>query len=682
MFISSLTLVEVIVTFDAVGGERSDWRSKEGANVTGTSFEHFSARATSAVGDPTESLGGDPSTVEVSVIVPTRHEAQSVLALVEQLEWSLADFESEVIFVDDSDDETPAVIDALVRSHRSSRCAISLLHRPLGERPDGLGGAVLAGLRIARGAWVCVMDGDLQHPPELVPVLLQEARASGAGIVVGSRYRAGGAADGLQPTRSLISRGAASLARFTFPRKLRDLTDPMSGFFLFRRDGVDADQLRPIGFKILLEIVVRSPELKVVEVPYQFGKRTHGMSKASPREGIAYARHLSRLRVDVPPRQSARTVRSYDIHGIIAVESEGKLPELEPFRVARLDRPSDITVRIGALPRIPPLPTDRFSRHLRYRERGGNLAFGADIMLGETVDVLATPLLRYSPHVLYTNLVEPILRWEFARRGYALAHGACIVRGSDAFMVTARTDTGKTTTMLKLLDAEPYTFIADDLTIVRPNGEVLPYPKPLTISNHTLHAVKRPRLNRRERTTLPLQSRLHSRSGRRFAFILARTGLPVATVNTIVQVIVPPPKYPVQRLVPGVEIAEGAKLAGLLVIQRSGDGFEWLAEDDALEILLSNCEDAYGFPPYHRIEDFLLGASRHDLRQIERQVLGGALEGIPSALLSSTALDWATRIPALIEELTPHPSRSEAVLVVGEELSDLFDQEDSERVAP
>jgi hypothetical protein len=100
-------------------------------------------------------------------------------------------------------------------------------------------------------------------------------------------------------------------------------------------------------------------------------------------------------------------------------------------------------------------------------------------------------------------------------------------------------------------------------------------------------------------------------------------------------------------------VAKGAKLAGLLVIQRSGDGFEWLADADALEILLANCEDAYGFPPYHRIEDFLLEASPHDLRAIERQVLAGALEGLPAALLSSTKLDWASRIPPLIEELIP-----------------------------
>lgn len=620
--------------------------------------------------------------IALTVIIPTRDEAASVRPLVERLGRALADCSSEVIFVDDSDDATPEIIDELVRAHQLAGTDLSLLHRPVGQRDGGLSGAVVAGLKVARGEWVCVMDADLQHPPELIPTLLRAAQEPGVGIAVASRYRIGGRADGLQPGRGLLSRGAAALARSTFPRALRTLSDPMSGFFVFHRSGVDADELRPVGFKILLEIVVRAPQLQVAEVPYEFGTRYAGTSKASTREGLAYARHLSRLRFETRPARSAGAVRHYDIHGIIGVESEGRLPELEPFRVTTLDRAPDVRVRLGPLPATPPPQQDRFSRHLRYTERTGNLGFAADITLGDHVEVLAAPLLRRSPHVLYTNLVEPILRWEFVRRGYALAHGACIAHGNDAFMITARTDTGKTTTMLKLLDARPFGFLADDLTIVSPNGELLPYPKPLTISNHTLHAVKRPLLTWRERATLPLQSRLHSRSGRRFAFLLVKTGMPVATVNTVVQLLVPPPKYPVQRLVPGVEIVKGAKLAGLLVIQRSGDGFEWLNGEDALEILLANCEDAYGFPPYHRLEDFLLEASQHDLRSIERQVLAGALEGLPAALLSSTRLDWAIRISALIEELTPSVAVDDSP-VAGDVAGPLFIGDgDGQRVAP
>ena len=130
----------------------------------------------------------------------------------------------------------------------------------------------------------------------------------------------------------------------------------MSGFFVFRRDGVDADELRPVGFKILLEIVVKAPQLQVAEVPYEFAERYAGSSKASTREGLAYARHLSRLRL-ARPRVG---VRHYDIHGIIGVESEGKLPELEPFRVNELGRAPDVKVRIGPLPAEEPVASDRF----------------------------------------------------------------------------------------------------------------------------------------------------------------------------------------------------------------------------------------------------------------------------------------------------------------------------------
>lgn len=616
-----------------------------------------------ATRDPS-SRGPSPS-VELSVLVPTRNESANVGPMVEQLRRALQGITCEIIFVDDSDDSTPAVVDALVRADGDEACKLWLLHRPPGEREGGLGGAVVAGLRQARGEWVCVIDGDLQHPPEIVPALLAKARADRADLVVASRYLDQGDASALPPGRTLISHLATAAAKATFSKALRSLSDPMSGFFLVRRELVDPDALRPLGFKILLEIIVRTPDLRVAEVPYTFAVRQNGDSKATSGEGLGFARHLARLRFQRAARPEVLP-NTYDIHGIITVESDGRLPELEAFRVRDLSGPADIRVRIGRLPDTPaPLAaTDRFSRQMRYTERTGGFGFAADIRMGDRVEVLAAPLLRYSPHVLYTNLVEPILRWEFVRRGYALAHGACVVRGSDAFMVTARTDTGKTTTMLKLLDAHPYGFIADDFTIVSPDGEVLPYPKPLTISKHTLHAVKTPLLTRRERATLGLQSRLHSRSGRRFAFFLTRTGLPVATVNTVVQLLVPPPKYAVQRLVPGVEVAEHAKLGGLLVIQRSANGFEWLEEDDALEILLDNCEDAYGFPPYHLIEDFLLGSSADDLRAVERQILAGAFEGVAAALLSSTRLDWATRIPSLIDGL-PVSFEPDLVAVAG-----------------
>ena len=219
--------------------------------------------------------------------------------------------------------------------------------------------------------------------------------------------------------------------------------------------------------------------------------------------------------------------------------------------------------------------------------------------------------------------------------------------------MTAKTDTGKTTTSLRLLDSEPYSFLSDDLTLVAPGGRVLPYPKPLTISRHTLQAVKTPLLTRKERAGLIVQSRLHSRSGRRLALILARTHLPAATINAVIQLLVPPPKYHVERLVPGVAVAPEARLAGMVVIQRGGLGEARLYEDDALETLMSNCEDAYGFPPYSSIEGSLRRRNGSDLKQVERAIVASALSGLPATLLRSETMDWWRRLPGVVSGWTP-----------------------------
>jgi glycosyltransferase involved in cell wall biosynthesis len=615
---------------------------------------HDAARATLSDVSATAQAGAPhPPDPVVSVVVPTRNEAPNVRRLLERLACSQRGTPTEVLFVDDSDDDTPRVVRAAARD-AAPELSVRLLHRAPGERHGGLGGAVVQGLRTARGPWVCVMDADLQHPPELIGQLLETAMGEDATLVVASRYRDGGSHRGLSSrARRCLSRTSSGVVKLLFPRMLRAVTDPMSGFFLLRRSAIDVETLKPDGFKILLELMVRVQGLQIAEVPFEFAPRHGGTSKAGAREGVRFLRHFMRLRAG-SLRASLiarrRTLHFYDIHGIVTVESDARLPELESFRVDGFDRIPDIIVTIDKMPPRSSAcdPEDPRVASMQFADCG-RWGFAADIEVCDRVDVTASRLLARSPHVLYTNVVEPILRWRFVEQGYALVHGACVVKDGDAFVITARTDTGKTTTMLKLLDAHPYAFVSDDLTIVARGGRVLPYPKPLTISNHTVHAVQHPRLSRRQRLTLPLQSRLHSRSGRRFAFLLSRLRLPAASLNAVVQLVIPPPKYPVDALVPGVQIAETAQLAGLVVIQRGCEGFEWLQDEDALEILLANTEDAYGFPPYHTIENFLLRSASEDLRAREREIMADALHGRPAVLLSSTSLDWAARIPDFIE---------------------------------
>jgi dolichol-phosphate mannosyltransferase len=729
---------------------------------------------------------GAPATgPALSVVIPTRNEEGNIEQLVERLDEVLAGTASEILFVDDSDDGTLAAIE---RARRLCRHEVRAIHRPPGSRKGGLGGAVVEGMRSSRAPWVCVMDADLQHPPEVIAQLAAKAREERVDLVAASRFGGDGSVGEFGRLRRGVSWLSAGSATLVFGRRLHHMTDPMSGYFMVRRAALDLDALQPNGFKILLEIVVRTRGLRLAEVPFEFGSRYAGDSKASVREGVRYLAQLWRLRLGslathvgrfglvgasglvvntvvlaaladlaglyyvaaavfatqastlwnftftelwvFSDREHRRrglrrmvmffvvnnlalalrvpllialtaglgihyvvsnllslalvfaarftladlwiwaksdslaaegAVHNYDIHGLVTVASQVALPELESFKIA--EQLVDPTVRV----RIGPVASSQTS----YVEGRGGFGFGASIQVGERTEVVASQLVGRSPHVLYTNVVEPILRWAFAERGYALVHAACIANGDAAYLITAKTDTGKTTTCLKTLEAARYRFVSDDLTLLSPDGRVLTYPKPLTISRHTLKAVNRPLLSRRERLMLVYQSRLHSRSGRRLAMILARTHLPAATINAIVQLLVPPPKYAVDRLVPGVHMAPEANLAGMIVIERGGRDEVDLTGTEALDILLANCEDAYGFPPYAQIEQLLHSGNGSDLRAAERATIARALGKAPAILLKSESMDWHRRVVALAGGANgSHPDRRPCATPGGAEAVD------------
>ena len=235
----------------------------------------------------------------VCVLVPTRDEAGNVGPLVARLGPVLAGLGGEVLFVDDSDDDTPAAVAAAARA---AAVPVRLVHRARGKRAGGLGGAVREGLAAAAARWTVVMDGDLQHPPERVPGLIAAAER-GADLVVATRYAGAGSAGGLSSRlRGLASRGAGAAAKVLFPRALAGVSDPMSGFFAVRTAAVCPGDLRPRGFKILLEVLVRTPGLRVAEVPFTFAERHDGQSKASAREAARYLRQLAALRLAVAGR--------------------------------------------------------------------------------------------------------------------------------------------------------------------------------------------------------------------------------------------------------------------------------------------------------------------------------------------------------------------------------------------
>jgi glycosyltransferase involved in cell wall biosynthesis len=785
--------------------------------------------------------------LHVSIIIPTRNEAGNVAELLRRIDQGVGDLRVETLFVDDSDDETPQrVLEAGALIERPVR----LLHRAPGDRADGLGGAVVKGLAAARAPWVVVMDGDLQHPPELVPQLLRAAAQTQADIVVASRYTAAGDATGLSNRgRTVASRFATVAARLLFPRRLRVITDPMSGFFALRVAAVDYSALRPKGFKILLEIVLRGDPLKAVEVPFQFGPRLSGQSKASVQEGVRLLRQLFVLRavargvrapgaarlvraagfgavglsglavntlllwfladpaglhmhylwasilatqgstvwnfvlsdlvvfrrmrsgslrrrflrfallnngvlvlrlplllalvagahlgyvaanvitlvlaflcrfhvadrfiyppevsdmrlveagkadvprqhpagageplvaldplretpvhtrrraaVDVvvdltdqgraavPHRGTGYLPHRYDIGGIVTVGSEVALPELEYFRAPALGRGLDIEIRVGTVGRVR--HRARLSRSagpmsLRYEEHLGRLGANFQIDTRDSIELTVTPLLARSPHVLYTNVLEALLRFTFVHQGSVLLHSACLELEGRGVMLSAKTDTGKTGTILRLLREQPTRFLSDDMTILQSDGTAYCFPKPLTISHHTLRAVDPGDLSAREWRKLKFQSRLHSKEGRQWGMLLGEFNVPLMSMNAITQMVVPPPKYAVDRLVP-TDVCRSVLVDEMFIIER---GMPRLADVDhrtALAELIENTDDAYGFPPFRYFAPaIVLGQDDYDvLRDKETSLLSAALAGIRVRRLASDSFSWADEIPGLLK---------------------------------
>ena len=191
--------------------------------------------------------------------------------------------EGELVVVDDnSPDGTGRIADELAGS-----LPIRVIHR---AGKLGLGTAVVEGFSAAHGAIVGVADADLSHPPALIPRMLAVMQATGADIVIGSRYVPGGGTTNWGPGRLLMSRFACVLARLVTP--VRDAT---SGFFLIRRDLARSVTISAGGFKICLELLIRSEPKLVVEVPYVFAGRTAGESKMNYGEAAGYLHQLRDL---------------------------------------------------------------------------------------------------------------------------------------------------------------------------------------------------------------------------------------------------------------------------------------------------------------------------------------------------------------------------------------------------
>jgi dolichol-phosphate mannosyltransferase len=224
--------------------------------------------------------------VSISIIIPTYKERENITPLVERIAGAMSGRDYEIVFVDDdSRDGTDELVKSL-----AGKYPVRVIVR---KDEKGLASAVVHGIKHTEGDTIVVMDADLQHPPEVIPDLLDKIY-NGVDIAIASRYVPGGGCEEWGLVRKIISAGAIVLAHLLLPGT-RKVKDPMSGFFTFKREVVANARLQPSGYKILLEVLMEGEFRNAAEVPYSFSNRYDGESKLNARQQIEYLRHLFSL---------------------------------------------------------------------------------------------------------------------------------------------------------------------------------------------------------------------------------------------------------------------------------------------------------------------------------------------------------------------------------------------------
>jgi len=222
----------------------------------------------------------------LSLVIPAFRERENITPLVQRIGRALEGVDYEILIVDDdSRDGTEELVAELSR-HYPLRLVIR-------RDKKGLASAVVDGFGLADARAIGVMDADLQHPPEILPSLLR-ALDGGADMAIGSRYVAGGGCEGWGLMRRVISRGAGFLAHLFLP-STRGIADPMSGYFMLRPQVIEGADLRPTGYKILLEVLVAGRPSRVAEIPFTFVTRTAGESKLRLSQQVDYLRQIASL---------------------------------------------------------------------------------------------------------------------------------------------------------------------------------------------------------------------------------------------------------------------------------------------------------------------------------------------------------------------------------------------------
>jgi dolichol-phosphate mannosyltransferase len=235
--------------------------------------------------------------IELSIVVPTLDEADNIAdflqALRAVLDAALSGRYEVIVVDDDSADETWRIAEAL----RARFPALRVVRR---RHEQGLASAVIRGWQVSRGRMLGTINADFQHPPSVLAALIA---AAGAGdLIIASRFAPGGGVGAWSPARLAASRSADLLGRLLLPDVFTRVTDPLSGCYLCRRDAIAGIELKPLGYKTLIEILARGRIGRIGECAYQMRRRERGRSKLGPLSLAQYIRQLIRLRRETRKR--------------------------------------------------------------------------------------------------------------------------------------------------------------------------------------------------------------------------------------------------------------------------------------------------------------------------------------------------------------------------------------------
>jgi len=341
----------------------------------------------------------------------------------------------------------------------------------------------------------------------------------------------------------------------------------------------------------------------------------------------------------------------YNIHDIIKVESDVILYELEYFTTKEFND-ADLSIRTadslqGGLRFTRKIIEDRSnnSHKILYTEHFGSAGAQFSIDFGDRTEVVINKLISKSKHVLYVNLVEPLLRFLFISRGYILLHSACLDKDGSGLLMSAPPDTGKTTTVLKCVK-NGFSFLSDDMTIIRLPNEALCFPKPMTISSHTFKTAVSVSNTRDTNRSMRVRSLVHSKTGRAFMHKLAKLNVPIFTINTVGQSIIRPPKYGINSLLKDANIKSNTKVDNLYFLKREGNEFTKLDTNSALDLAIENSDDAFIFPPYAELLKYIAinGKTALELLEEEKKLLSSFLSSISCHMVKSETRSWFNMI--------------------------------------